>query len=38
MLNIIWPIFLIIAFGYGLCFGNIYETNSAIFEATRKCS
>lgn len=34
MLNIIWPIFLIISFIYGLCFGDIIKTNSAIFEST----
>lgn len=34
MLNLIWPIFLIISFVYGLCFGDISKTNSAIFEST----
>lgn len=34
MLNIIWPIFLIVAFIYGICFGNIADTNSAIFDST----
>lgn len=34
MLNFIWPVFLIIAFGYGICFGNIAETNAAIFTST----
>lgn len=34
MLNIIWPIFLIISFVYGICFGNISKTNYAIFEST----
>ena len=34
MLNYIWPIFLIISFVYGICFGNIQETNTAIFEST----
>ena len=34
MLNYIWPIFLIISFIYGICFGNIAETNTAIFEST----
>lgn len=34
MLNYIWPIFLIISFIYGVCFGNIEETNTAIFEST----
>lgn len=34
MLNSIWPIFLIISFVYGICFGNIEETNMAIFSST----
>ena len=34
MLNIIWTIFLIISFVYGIFFGNISKTNSAIFEST----
>ena len=34
MLNIIWPIFLIISFIFGICFGNINETNKAIFVST----
>lgn len=34
MLNFIWPVFLIISFVYGVCFGNIAETNTAIFEST----
>lgn len=34
MLNYIWPIFLIISFIYGICFGNIESTNTAIFEST----
>lgn len=34
MLNFIWPVFIIIAFGYGICFGNISETNLSIFEST----
>lgn len=34
MLNIIWPIFLIISFIYAICFGTIQEANSAIFEST----
>ncbi len=35
MLNIIWPIFLIVSFIYGICFGNIEETNLSIFESTK---
>lgn len=34
MLNYIWPIFLIVSFIYGICFGNIEKTNMAIFEST----
>ena len=34
MLNYIWPIFLMISFIYGICFGNIEKTNMAIFEST----
>ncbi len=34
MLNLIWPIFLIISFIYGICFGNINKTNTAIFGST----
>ena len=34
MLNYIWPIFLIVSFIYSMCFGDIAETNTAIFEST----
>lgn len=34
MLNYVWPIFLIIAFAYGLISGNVEATNTAIFEST----
>lgn len=34
MLNLIWPIFLVLSFIYGICFGNIADTNSSIFEST----
>ena len=34
MLNFIWPAFIIISFIYGICFGNIAETNIAIFKST----
>lgn len=34
MLNLIWPIFLIVAFTYGVCFGDIAKTNNAIFDST----
>lgn len=33
MLNFIWPFFLIISFVYGICFGDIAKTNTAIFES-----
>lgn len=34
MLNYIWPLFLILSFAYGMCFGNIQDTNNAIFVST----
>lgn len=34
MLNIIWPIFLIVSFIYAILFGNIAEVNNSIFEST----
>jgi len=34
MLNLIWPIFLIISFTYAICFGSVSEANLAIFEST----
>ena len=33
MLNYIWPILLMISFSYGICFGDIAETNASIFES-----
>ncbi len=33
MLNYIWPILLMISFTYGICFGDIAETNASIFES-----
>ena len=36
MLNFIWPIFLIASFIYAICFGNIAETNTAIFTSTEE--
>ena len=33
MLNIIWPIFIIISFIYAICFGRINEVNLAIFDS-----
>lgn len=34
MLNIVWPLFIIISFIYALMFGNIEELNNGIFEST----
>ena len=34
MLNAIWPIFIILSVAYGICFGNIQETNTSIFTST----
>lgn len=34
MLNSIWPIFLVISFGYAICFGDISSVNESIFEST----
>lgn len=36
MLNKIWPLFLICSFVFGICFGNIEETNSSIFNSTEQ--
>ena len=33
VLNILWPIFIILSFTYGLIFGKINEVNSGIFES-----
>ena len=33
MLNIVWPIFIIISFVYGIFSGNLKELNSSIFES-----
>ncbi len=35
MLNVIWPIFIIVAFVYAFFSGNINKVNSGIFESTR---
>lgn len=35
MLNILWPIFIIISFIYGFISGNIDEINNSIFESTQ---
>lgn len=35
MLNIIWPIFLIISFIYAFIFGNLPQTNNGIFESVQ---
>jgi len=34
MLNVIWPIFLIVSFLYAILFGNIAKVNESIFEST----
>lgn len=34
MLNKIWPIFLIVSFAYGLCFGSVEEISSSVFQST----
>ena len=34
MLNIVWPIFIIISFTYAIFSGNIEKLNSSIFEST----
>ena len=36
MLNIIWPVFLIVSFIYAIFVGRIPEVNSSIFESTKK--
>lgn len=35
MLNIIWPLFLIISFIYAILSGRVAEVNSSIFESTK---
>lgn len=34
MLNIVWPIFIIISFSYAILSGNLESLNSSIFEST----
>ena len=34
MLNIVWPIFIIISFSYAICFGNLDSLNASIFKST----
>lgn len=34
MLNIVWPIFIIISIIFAIFFGNLKELNSSIFEST----
>ena len=34
MLNIVWPIFIIISFSYAILSGNLENLNSAIFDST----
>lgn len=35
MLNIVWPIFIIISFSYAIFSGNLESINSSIFSSTR---
>lgn len=35
MLNIIWPIFIIISYLYAICVGNVSEINQSIFESSK---
>ena len=35
MLNIIWPLFLIVSFIYGILNGRLEEINTAVFEGTK---
>lgn len=34
MLNIIWPIFIVVSFAFAIFFGNLEQLNSAIFQST----
>ena len=34
MLNIVWPVFIIISILYAICFGNLENLNNSIFEST----
>ena len=34
MLNILWPIFIIVSYGYAMVVGNMESINNAIFEST----
>ena len=34
MLNIVWPIFIIISFSYAIFSGNLENLNSSIFKST----
>ena len=36
MLNVIWPLFIICAFVYGIIFGKADEINSSIFSSTKE--
>lgn len=35
MLNIIWPIFIIVSFGYAILNGRVAEVNNSVFESTK---
>ena len=36
MLNIVWPIFIIISFSYAIFSGNLESLNSSIFKSTEE--
>ena len=36
MLNLIWPIMLVISIIYSILIGNVDSINNAIFESTKK--
>lgn len=36
MLNVIWPIFIIISFIYGILTGRVNEINNGIFNSTEE--
>ena len=35
MLNILWPLFLIVSFVYGIFNGRVEEINTAVFDGTK---
>ncbi len=36
MLNLIWPIFIILSFAYGIATGRVNEINTGIFNSTEE--